>query len=137
MTEVSFERSIPGFLSDIQKSTTTTKKEKKGEEDENEGSLVLVIAERRTERVTTTKKKHFCSRNKMLFCLLERAPCMIDPHAFHGVDGDVRDCVDNRPNRLPVHLSPPPLPRARRSGHRATPPAACPTALLLVHHRRQ
>ena len=31
MTEVSCERSIPGFLSDIQKSTTTTKKEKKGE----------------------------------------------------------------------------------------------------------
>ena len=55
MTENSYERSIPGFLSDIQKSTTTTKKEKKGEEDENEGSLVLVIAERRTERVTTTK----------------------------------------------------------------------------------
>ena len=71
MTEVSCERSIPGFLSDIQKSTTTTKKEKKGEEDENEGSLVLVIAERRTERVTTTIKKHFCSRNKMLFRLLE------------------------------------------------------------------
>jgi hypothetical protein len=31
MTENSYERSIPGFLSDIQKSTTTTKKEKKGE----------------------------------------------------------------------------------------------------------
>ena len=29
MTEVSCERSIPGFLSDIQKSTTTTKKEEK------------------------------------------------------------------------------------------------------------
>jgi hypothetical protein len=43
MTEVSFERSIPGFLSDIQKSTTTTKKEKKGEETRMRGPWFLSL----------------------------------------------------------------------------------------------